>query len=75
MPDLDGLKMLEKARTEFNTVMFPLVIVMTNLDRPDLKEQAKKLGASGYVVKANIAPHDIPDIIQQAIQRLKDKSL
>jgi CheY-like chemotaxis protein len=70
MPGMDGLKVLEKMRTQpANAGAQPIVIVMTNLDRQDLKLRAKELGANGYVVKANIVPHDIPVIVQQALER------
>jgi DNA-binding response OmpR family regulator len=68
MPDEDGIKVLEEMHAN-SAGPFPVVIVMTNLDRQDLKKRAKELGADGYVVKSNIVPRDVPEIIEQALQR------
>jgi CheY-like chemotaxis protein len=65
MPDIDGLEVLRRLRTDekYKTTK-PKIIIVTNLAQEDTAEQAKKYGAEGYVVKADIEPHDLVTMIQ-----------
>lgn len=70
MPEMDGIGVLEAMHndTKFASLK-PIVLVMTNLNQPAMKERAKELGASGYIVKVNIVPHDIITIVETAFDR------
>ncbi len=65
MPDIDGLEVLRQLRSgdKYKKVK-PRVIIVTNLAQDETAAEAKKLGAEGYVVKADIEPHDLVKMIQ-----------
>ena len=44
------------------------VVVLSNLDSDEHKKTATKLGADGYIVKANIDPHDLGDRIETVLR-------
>ncbi len=75
MPDMDGLKVLEAVRTDKQYAdMRPTILIMSNLDQPNMVARAKELGADGYVVKVNIVPHDLLPIVEEALARVKTYS-
>lgn len=52
MPRKDGYSFME----DFNKLTFtnkPPILVLTNLDKPEDLEKAKKLGATDFIVKGN----------------------
>ncbi len=50
MPVMDGLEFLQKLRQHKNSKETPTLMLITESD-PELKEQAKALGANGWIVK------------------------
>ena len=55
LPGIDGLEILKRIRShpEFANI-HPIVVIVTNLGQIDIAEQARRLGADGYIVKADI---------------------
>jgi DNA-binding response OmpR family regulator len=58
MPKMDGFGVLEKLRTEENTKQVP-ILVYSNLGAEDEIQRARKLGATEFIVKANISPTEM----------------
>jgi CheY-like chemotaxis protein len=58
MPRMDGLAMLRTALGESGTVETP-VLILTNYDDPNLRQQAMELGARDYLLKSRTMPHDL----------------
>ena len=61
-----GFHVLEAIRThkEYDTVP---VFVMTNLDSAEDRTMASSLGARAYIVKSNVIPKQIVELIQGAL--------
>lgn len=53
-----GLEILSGLKTNPQTKDIP-VIVLTNLDEPEIAAEAKKRGADDYIIKAEVLPKDI----------------
>lgn len=68
IPGTDGLEVLRTIREapQFATHQ-PRVLITSNLDQQEKAKQAKAYGAQGYLVKANIDPHQLGPIVQQLI--------
>ncbi|HEX6489313.1 MAG TPA: response regulator [Candidatus Dormibacteraeota bacterium] len=58
LPGLDGLEVLRRLRDDTATQAIP-VVVITNYDDPELRAQAKALGAIEYVLKSRATPKSI----------------
>lgn len=63
MPDMDGFEVLEKLNKEKMIGKFP-IIVSTNLDNFEDKENALRLGADEYFVKSKHTPMELVEIVQ-----------
>lgn len=65
MPDIDGIEVLKRLRSDdkYKDVK-PRVIIVTNLAQDETAAEAKKYGAEGYIVKADIEPHDLVEMLQ-----------
>jgi CheY-like chemotaxis protein len=61
MPEVDGLDFL-KLYKKMNLPKTK-VIVLSNIDNPELIAAAKKLGANDYLLKADYSPHEIANIV------------
>lgn len=57
--------MLKKIRSDekFKDIK-PIIVMVTNLGQSDSEEEARKAGADGYIVKANIKPSDLVAVIK-----------
>jgi CheY-like chemotaxis protein len=70
IPKLDGLAVLQKIRSDpAYAGIQPKILMTTNLLQQDTAEKAKKYGADGYVVKANIQNDDLITIIKELMER------
>lgn len=58
MPKMDGFAVLKNLKEDPKTQNVP-VILLTNLGQEEDIERGKKLGAVGYLVKANITPAEV----------------
>jgi CheY-like chemotaxis protein len=65
LPEADGLSFLR----EFDTEKHPQtkVIVFSNMASPELMNDAKKLGAVGYIVKSNFTPQKVAGIVEETL--------
>lgn len=66
IPDIDGIAVLQTIRSapEYSQIQ-PKVLIMSNLGKEEVKEDAKKYGAQGYVIKSDIVPSDLVTILEQ----------
>lgn len=64
MPMMDGFAVLAELRKDSSLKETP-VIIMTNLGTNDDIEKGKKLGATDYVVKADLTPAQIVEKIKK----------
>ena len=66
MPKLDGFSVLKSLKEEPATKDIP-VMLLTNLGQDEDVERGKKLGAVGYLVKANITPAEVVAAVKKKI--------
>ncbi|OHD16019.1 MAG: hypothetical protein A2086_04865 [Spirochaetes bacterium GWD1_27_9] len=50
MPNMNGMELLTRAKKNPTTKNIPIVM-LTSLDKQEIIDKAKELGASGYIVK------------------------
>ncbi len=62
----NGLDILEKLKQDPKTKDIP-VIVFTNFDTQESKQQAKELGALEYIVKTQVTPGEIVSKVKKII--------
>jgi DNA-binding response OmpR family regulator len=72
MPDGDGFFVLKKIRENSKIKDIP-VIMHTNLYSDSDKEEALKLGAREYVVKAQITPKQLAEIVKKILKYSRDE--
>lgn len=79
MPYLDGIAILKKLKerqqqqqdmqsSDTYTYNGP-VIILSQLDQPQLIQNAFELGAKGYLIKANINPDELPEKISEILKK------
>lgn len=66
LPDIKGFEVLEKLKADSETQAIP-VILLSNLGGRDEIEQGKQLGAASYLIKANIVPDELAQIIETEV--------
>lgn len=65
LPKVDGITLLKKIRQP-NAISFKTpVFLLTNLGLDELVEEALSLGAAKYIIKANIFPDDLVQIVKE----------
>jgi len=64
LPKLDGLEVLTKMREHGATAHLP-VVILSNYGEKDLIDRGLKLGALEFLVKANTAPVDLSEGIDE----------
>ena len=67
MPQLDGFSVLQQLRANQSTKNTP-IIMLTNLGTDEDKDKGKKLGATNYLVKANLTPSQVSEIIKKHLK-------
>ena len=67
LPYLDGLKLLSALR-EDETTRDLLVVVFSEDDNPTLVEEAKRLSAAAYLVKANLLPSRLSETVGDVLR-------
>ena len=67
LPYLDGLKLLSALR-EDETTRDLLVVVFSEDDNPTLVEEAKRLSAAAYLVKANVLPSRLSQTVGDVLR-------
>jgi len=64
LPDINGMEILEKARTEEETKDIPFFI-LTNYSNPELERIGKELKVEKYVIKTEVTPVQLAQIIKK----------
>lgn len=69
MPQSDGFAFLR----DYNAKRHPetQIIILSNLYTTDLLNKALKLGASNYLLKSDVTPQQLVDLVQQMIEQRK----
>ena len=62
MPNMDGIEFMRQA-SRLHPDRAPRIIVMSNVDTPELQSAAKEMGAIEYYLKVNITPVQLVDIV------------
>jgi two-component system chemotaxis response regulator CheY len=68
MPEMDGFEMLEKINSE-KLVPDSVKIILSNKGQQADIDQGIKLGASGYIVKANSTPTEVISQVTDILNR------
>lgn len=66
MPKMDGFSVLKSLKEDPDTQNIP-VLLLTNLGQEEDIERGKKLGAVGYLVKANITPAEVVNEVKKQL--------
>ena len=69
LPTMDGFAVLENIRARADTTKNVPIIVVSNLGQDKDKERAKSLGATDYLVKAEVSIEEIVAKIQETLER------
>ncbi len=67
LPKQGGLEFLRAYDTEKHSHV--KVVVFSNMASPELFDEAKELGATQYLIKANYTPKEVVGAIQAALQQ------
>jgi len=67
MPKLSGLEMLRALRAEMATRTIP-VLVLSNSSREGDMQEAMKLGAVGYLVKAELSLQELGERVERILE-------
>ncbi len=67
MPQMDGLTFLKELQKKPPKQKNGPIIVMSNLAYGDAKEEALKLGASDFFVKADLEPKEVVKAVEKAL--------
>jgi len=68
MPKLDGFSVLKKIKEDLKTKDVP-VVLLTNLGQDEDIKKGMKLGAVGYLVKANLTPSQVLDKVKEYLKK------
>jgi DNA-binding response OmpR family regulator len=66
MPRMQGFQVIEHLKADPATAGIP-VIVMSNLGQESDVQRAMEAGAAAYVVKSNVALHDLADRVRSVL--------
>lgn len=64
LPDMGGFEILQILKSDPETRTIP-VIILSNLGGRDEIEKGIELGAASYLVKSNILPHEVAEMVSQ----------
>jgi DNA-binding response OmpR family regulator len=67
MPNMDGIEFMRQA-TRVNGGKTPRIIVMSNVDTPELQKAAKTMGAEQYYLKVNVTPSQLVVIVAEHLE-------
>ena len=68
MPEMDGFMVLKKLKSDTSTKDIP-IIMLTNLGQEEDIEKGTKLGATDYLVKANLTPAQVVDKVKEILKK------
>ena len=64
LPKMNGIEVLRELRKEDATTKDTPVFLLSNLGQEDIIKEAFKIGAQGYMLKANLLPQNVVDQIE-----------
>lgn len=65
MPNMDGYEVLKAIRD--NTSLASIILIVSNLSGPEQLAKTKELGATDYMVKADVTPALVADKVKQLL--------
>lgn len=68
LPGINGLEILKEIKHNVMTKNIP-VVLLTNLGQEVIIEEAFKLGAEGYLIKASVTPDQIIQEVKNILQK------
>lgn len=68
MPQVNGLDVLKELKNNPDTKDIP-VFLLTNLPEDATGSKARELGVTGYLVKAQVEPAKLEEIIKEALKK------
>lgn len=66
IPKISGVELLERLRQTGKGTNLP-VIVLTNLTEKASQQKVKKLGVSGFIIKADLTPGQLVDRVKKTL--------
>jgi DNA-binding response OmpR family regulator len=70
MPKVDGLEVLRQIKQNPN-LKDTLVVILTNLGNESTSEEIYKLGATDYIVKAEMTPLEVTNKVKEILKEYK----
>ena len=64
LPDMGGFEILQMLKADNETKNIP-VVILSNLGGRDDIEKGIELGAASYLVKSNVLPHEVAEMVTQ----------
>jgi DNA-binding response OmpR family regulator len=64
LPDMGGFEILQTLKADAETKDIP-VVILSNLGGRDDIEKGIELGAASYLVKSNVLPHEVAEMVTQ----------
>lgn len=71
MPQMDGLTFLKRLQEQPAKKENGPIIVMSNLAYSDAKDEATQLGASNFLVKADLDPKEVVQMVKDTMAKPK----
>ncbi|MBI2021630.1 response regulator [Candidatus Daviesbacteria bacterium] len=68
MPKIDGIAILENLKKKPPQVYNGPIIVLSQLNQPDIINTAMELGAKDYFVKSDLTPDQLLEKVSQSLQ-------
>ena len=69
LPDIDGINILKRAKDKIQENFCGPIIVLSQLEEPQIIESAMQNGARGYLVKASFTPDQILSKVSEILQK------
>lgn len=68
LPDMSGFDLLGQLKNDPETQAIP-VIILSNLGGREEIEKAGEFGATSYIIKSNIVPQEVADMVYAELQK------
>ncbi len=69
MPDIDGISILKRAKDRIEENFCGPIIVLSQLEEPQIIESAMQNGARGYLIKASFTPDQLLAKVSEILQK------
>lgn len=70
LPDMGGFDILQAIKSEPTTANIP-VIILSNLGGREEIEKSVQLGADSYLIKSNVLPQEVAEMVEQRISAMQ----